>query len=144
MAIKDLASNIEYRFVMSETTVVGDVEVNVPIIRDDASFNLSFVFFVGTFTGDVTISLQESDDNVTYTPIANSDLILPYDTTTITSSSLFPVSGVTVCLPIGIANEVKSWYKLVASATVAGSEIYALRVIKLETKPIQLDAFATV
>lgn len=147
MAIKDLTSNNQFRLVLdgdiSGTSVsskvqIGDDSPQLSINRTEQSFNLNFIFLVRAYIDPVTITIESSDDDVIYTLMSDEQLILPYNTRVIQSSTsnLYGVG-----LVIGIAEEISRYYQLTATAGVGTSLVGILHQEPL-IKPVTLSSTA--
>ena len=76
--MRDLANNIVQGLAFNPATINTDTTTAGNVIDRSADLgeSLTILFGVGVVTaGDVTLLVQESDDNVTYTNVADDDLI---------------------------------------------------------------------
>lgn len=137
MAIKDLASNIKFRYIMEQSTSGGFAQEDIQILDTaDVSFNLTFLFFVTNKESDITVSIFDSDDDVTYAIIPDSSLILPYATRVMTVNSLLTTS---VCLSIGVTSKSKTYYRVRADTAHNGTRMRCIMLYEPIEKPITLS-----
>ena len=123
---KDLHNLISVTTAIALTAVADGEDVAGVAIDRQGSDGLEFIFQVGAYTdGSVTPLIEESDDNVTYTDVADADL-----TNTQTSAAL-SAAGVSSIGYIGDKRYVKATAVTAAGSTLsvgASAVKYGLRL----------------
>ena len=110
---KDLHSQIVVGTAIALTAVANGEDVVGAVIDRQGSEGLELIFQVGTYTdGDVTPLIEESDDNVTYTAVADADL------TNTEASAALSAAGVSSIGYVGFKRYVKA-----TAVTAAGSTL---------------------
>ena len=110
---KDLHNLISVTTAIALTAVADGEDVAGVAIDRQGSDGLEFIFQVGAYTdGSVTPLIEESDDNVTYTAVADADL------TNTEASAALSAAGVSSIGYIGDKRYVKA-----TAATAAGSTL---------------------
>ena len=113
MVTKDLHNQISTGVAIALTAVAGGEGVAGVAIDRQGSEGLEIIFQVGAYTeGSVTPLIEESDDNVTYTAVADADL------TNTEASAALTAAGVSSIGYVGWKRYVKA-----SAVTAAGSTL---------------------
>ena len=123
---KDLHNLISVTTAIALTAVADGEDVAGVAIDRQGSDGLEFIFQVGAYTdGSVTPLIEESDDNVTYTDVADADL------TNTEASAALSAAGVSSIGYIGDKRYVKATAVTAAGSTLsvgASAVKYGLRL----------------
>lgn len=110
---KDLHSQVSVSVGIALTAVANGEDVVGAVIDRQGSDGLEYIFQVGAYTdGDVTPLIEESDDNVTYTAVADADL------TNTEASAALTAAGVSTIGYVGWKRYVRA-----TAVTAAGSTL---------------------
>ena len=110
---KDLHSQIVVGTAIALTAVADGEDVTGTAIDRQGSDGLEIIFYVGAYTdGSVTPLIEDSDDNVTYTAVADANL------TNTEASAALSAAGVSSIGYVGFKRYVKA-----TAVTAAGSTL---------------------
>lgn len=110
---KDLHNQIGVGVAIALTAVANGEDVVGAVIDRQGSDGLEIIFQVGAYTdGDVTPLIEESDDNVTYTAVADANL------TNTEASAALSAAGVSTIGYVGFKRYVRA-----TAVTAAGSTL---------------------
>ena len=110
---KDLHNQIGVGVAIALTAVANGEDVVGAVIDRQGSDGLEIIFYVGAYTdGDVTPLIEESDDNVTYTAVADANL------TNTEASAALSAAGVSSIGYVGFKRYVRA-----TAVTAAGSTL---------------------
>ena len=111
---KDLHNQISTGVAIALTAVADGEDVAGVAIDRQGSDGLEFIFQVGAYTdGSVTPLIEESDDNVTYTDVADADL------TNTEASAALSAAGVSKIGYVGSKRYVKATAVTAAASTLS-------------------------
>ena len=128
---KDLHSQIVVGTAIALTAVADGEDVTGVAIDRQGSDGLEIIFYVGAYTdGDVTPLIEESDDDSTYTAVADADL-----TNTETSAAL-TVAGVSSIGYVGWKRYVKASAVTAAGSTLSVGATYVKFGLRLQGGPV--------
>jgi hypothetical protein len=110
---KDLHNQVSVSVGIALTAVANGEDVVGAVIDRQGSDGLEFIFQVGAYTdGDVTPLIEDSDDNVTYTAVADANL------TNTEASAALSAAGVSSIGYVGFKRYVRA-----TAVTAAGSTL---------------------
>ncbi|HQZ59374.1 MAG TPA: hypothetical protein PLQ39_06750 [Acinetobacter sp.] len=110
---KDLHNQVSVGVAIALTAVADGEDVVGAVIDRQGSEGLELIFQVGAYTdGDVTPLIEESDDNVTYTAVADANL------TNTEASAALSAAGVSNIGYVGFKRYVRA-----TAVTAAGSTL---------------------
>ena len=124
---KDLHSQIVVGTAIALTAVANGEDVVGAVIDRQGSDGLEIIFYVGAYTdGDVTPLIEESDDNVTYTAVADADL------TNTEASAALTDAGVSSIGYVGWKRYVKASAVTAAGSTLSVGATYVKFGVRLQ------------
>ena len=124
---KDLHNLISVTTAIALTAVADGEDVAGVAIDRQGSDGLEFIFQVGAYTdGSVTPLIEESDDNVTYTAVADADL------TNTEASAALTAAGVSSIGYVGFKRYVRATAVTAASSTLSVGASYVKFGLRLE------------
>ena len=127
MVTKDLHNQISTGVAIALTAVAGGEGVAGVAIDRQGSEGLEIIFQVGAYTeGSVTPLIEESDDNVTYTAVADADL------TNTEASAALTAAGVSSIGYVGWKRYVKASAVTAAGSTLSVGASYVKFGLRLE------------
>ena len=124
---KDLHNLISVTTAIALTAVADGEDVAGVAIDRQGSDGLEFIFQVGAYTdGSVTPLIEESDDDVTYTAVADADL------TNTEASAALTAAGVSSIGYVGFKRYVRATAVTAASSTLSVGASYVKFGLRLE------------
>ena len=124
---KDLHNLISVTTAIALTAVADGEDVAGVAIDRQGSDGLEFIFQVGAYTdGSVTPLIEESDDDVTYTDVADADL------TNTEASAALSAAGVSSIGYVGFKRYVRATAVTAASSTLSVGASYVKFGLRLE------------
>ena len=124
---KDLHNLISVTTAIALTAVADGEDVAGVAIDRQGSDGLEFIFQVGAYTdGSVTPLIEESDDDVTYTDVADADL------TNTEASAALSAAGVSSIGYVGFKRYVRATAVTAAASTLSVGASYVKFGLRLE------------
>ena len=124
---KDLHSQIGVGVAIALTAVADGEDVVGAVIDRQGSEGLELIFQVGEYTdGSVTPLIEDSDDNVTYTAVADADL------TNTEASAALTAAGVSSIGYVGWKRYVKASAVTAAGSTLSVGATYVKYGVRLQ------------
>ena len=124
---KDLHSQIVVGTAIALTAVADGEDVTGTAIDRQGSDGLEIIFYVGAYTdGSVTPLIEDSDDNVTYTAVADANL------TNTEASAALTAAGVSSIGYVGWKRYVKASAVTAAGSTLSVGATYVKYGVRLQ------------
>jgi len=124
---KDLHSQIVVGTAIALTAVADGEDVTGTAIDRQGSDGLEIIFYVGAYTdGSVTPLIEDSDDNVTYTAVADANL------TNTEASAALSAAGVSSIGYVGFKRYVRATAVTAAGSTLSVGATYVKFGLRLQ------------